>query len=95
MKGAPTFTLDTEGTCYINSSGNSGLATAGSGDVLAGILAGLLVQMRNDPCSASIAATFLHGYAGDLVAKAKTKMGMTATDVIEMLPYAFKELGVQ
>jgi hydroxyethylthiazole kinase-like uncharacterized protein yjeF len=94
MKGAPTYVFDPDGTAYINPTGNAGLATAGSGDVLAGMLVGLLAQLKGNALDAAIAGVFLHGLAGDLAADAKTKMGMTATDVTEMLPVAFKSLGI-
>lgn len=95
MKGAPTYTVDHEGTAYINSTGNAGLATAGSGDVLAGILVGMLAQMPTSTLNACIVGVYLHGLAGDLAAEIKTQFGMTATDLTDMLPTAFKRLGAR
>jgi NAD(P)H-hydrate epimerase len=95
MKGAPTYTFDVDGTAYINSTGNAGLATAGSGDVLAGILVGVLAQMPTNALNACMVGVYLHGLAGDLAAREKTQLGMTATDLTHMLPNAFKQLGAQ
>jgi NAD(P)H-hydrate epimerase len=95
MKGAPTYTFDVDGTAYINSTGNAGLATAGSGDVLAGILVGVLAQMPANALNACMVGVYLHGLAGDLAAREKTQLGMTATDLTHMLPNAFKQLGAQ
>ena len=91
MKGAPTYTVWSE-TTFINSTGNAGLATAGTGDVLSGILATMLVQNPNTSSWTAMEAVYLHGLAGDLAAKEKTMHGMTAMDVIAMLPAAFKHL---
>jgi NAD(P)H-hydrate epimerase len=99
-KGAPTYTIDKDGTAYINSTGNAGLATAGTGDVLAGMIASILAQNvqnnsgHNGACDAAMAAVYLHGLAGDFAAKEKTMHGMTASDVITMLPASFKELQI-
>lgn len=95
MKGAPTYTVDTKGTAYINSTGNVGLATAGSGDVLAGMIVSMIVQSQGEAMDATMAAVYLHGLAGDFAAKEKTTHGMTAMDVINALPLAFKEVGVE
>jgi ADP-dependent NAD(P)H-hydrate dehydratase / NAD(P)H-hydrate epimerase len=95
MKGAPTYTVTPNGTAYINTTGNAGLATAGSGDVLAGMIVSLLAQDLDIQLLPSCAAVYLHGLAGDLAAAEKTSHGMTATDVTGMLPLAFKHLGIE
>ena len=95
MKGAPTYTIESDGTAYINTTGNVGLATAGSGDVLSGITASLLAQMPDKPKEAAMSAVYLHGLAGDFAAKDKTTHSMTATDIIAYLPQAFKSLGIE
>jgi hydroxyethylthiazole kinase-like uncharacterized protein yjeF len=92
MKGAPTYTLWAD-TTFINSTGNAGLATAGTGDVLSGILATMLAQNPHMSSWIAMTGVYLHGLAGDLAAKEKTPHGMTATDVIAMLPAAFKSIG--
>lgn len=70
---------------YINVSGNDGMATAGSGDVLAGIIAGLLAQGEK-PKLAAMAGCFLHGLAGDAAAKKKGPRSMLASDILEAIP---------
>lgn len=93
-KGAPTYTIDIDGTAYINSTGNAGLATAGSGDILAGVVAGTLVQMRDRALQAAMIGAYVHGLAGDLAAKDLTQIAMTAMDVNRYLPQAYKSLGL-
>lgn len=69
---------------YLNTTGNAGMATAGSGDVLAGMIAGLLAQGMKG-MDAAVAGVYLHGLAGDLAAQRKTQTAMTATDIIECI----------
>ena len=71
--------------------GNDGMAKGGSGDILTGLLTGLLAQGM-EPFAACCAAVWLHGRAGDLAAEEKGRRGMTPLDIIEMLPYALKEV---
>jgi NAD(P)H-hydrate epimerase len=92
-KGAPTYTIDVDGTAYVNSTGNAGLATAGSGDILAGVIAGTLVQMPDRALEAAMIGAYVHGLAGDLAAKELTEVAMTAMDVNRFLPQAYKSLG--
>ncbi len=92
-KGAPTYTVDIDGTAYINSTGNAGLATAGSGDILAEMVVGTLVQMRDRAIDAATIGTYVHGLAGDLAAQDQTQIAMIATDVNGYLPQAYKALG--
>ena len=75
------------GKFYENESGNPGLATAGTGDVLTGIIAGLLAQ-RILPYEAAKMAVYLHGLAGDIAVETKTQPGLIASDIIESLPAA-------
>ena len=93
-KGVPEYTVDQDGTTYINTTGNPGMGTAGTGDVLAGITATMLAQNPESPGMAAMTAVYLDGLAGDFAALEKTMHGMTATDVIRMLPSAFKKLGI-
>jgi ADP-dependent NAD(P)H-hydrate dehydratase / NAD(P)H-hydrate epimerase len=88
LKGAPTLVAAPDGTVCINATGNPGMATAGSGDVLAGVIASLLAQ-GNDAFTAARNAVYLHGRAGDLSAREKTQSGMIASDIIDQLPSAF------
>lgn len=76
---------------WFNTTGNPGMATAGSGDVLAGIIGGLIPQMPTLVDAAKL-GVYLHGLAGDLAAAEKTMVAMTATDVLALLPAAIRQL---
>ena len=91
VKGAWTTIVTPEGNFYFNPTGNPGMATGGSGDVLTGILLGLLAQgyKQEDACKLGV---YVHGLAGDLAAEAKTEIGMTANDIIEYIPLAWKKI---
>ena len=86
LKGAPTVIASPDGRAYLNPTGNSGMATAGSGDVLTGAIAGLLGQGL-DPLNAAIAGVYLHGLAGDLAAD-ELGAGLLAGDILRMIPNA-------
>ena len=91
LKGAFTACIFPDGTVFFNSTGNPGMATGGSGDVLTGILTGLLAQ--NIPVkSAVLTGVYLHGLAGDIAAKEKTETGLVAGDLIEKIGDAWKEI---
>ena len=92
LKGAPTIVADPKGKVFVNPTGNPGMATAGSGDVLGGIIAALLGQ-GNRPLDAAINGVFVHGYAGDIARKKIGEMGMLASDILKEVPSALKELG--
>ncbi|MBN2000724.1 NAD(P)H-hydrate dehydratase [candidate division KSB1 bacterium] len=89
LKGSPTLIALPDGRIFINSTGNSGMATAGSGDVLTGTIAGLLAQGL-DAEQAAIAGVYVHGLAGDLARIEKGEMGMIAGDILNYLPQAIK-----
>jgi len=89
LKGHRTVVASPTGKIYINKTGNPGMATAGSGDVLTGMIAALLAQGVPAFDAAKIAAG-LHGLAGDLAAKKHGLAGMIATDIIEMISKAIK-----
>lgn len=91
LKGAYTATVLPNGEVYFNSTGNPGMATAGSGDVLTGVLLSLLSQGYN-PAESAILGVYLHGLAGDLAANDLTVFGVTASDIIDYLPKAFAQL---
>jgi len=91
LKGARTVMATPDGKVFINPTGNPGMASGGMGDVLAGMLAALLGQGLA-PEDAMKLAVYLHGLAGDLVASKKGEVGLIATDVIEELPCAMREL---
>ena len=90
LKGAHTAIADPLGNCYFNSTGNPGMATGGSGDVLTGMLLGLLSQGYT-ALEASILGVFLHGLAGDLAAKKKGYEALIAGDIIDYIGKAFKK----
>jgi len=94
LKGNKTVVADPSGQAYININGNPGMATAGSGDVLCGIIAGLISQGIK-PRDAAIAGVYLHGETGDYVADFKGQRGLIAGDLIKYLPdilYYFEQL---
>ena len=91
LKGAPTIISDPEGRAFLNTTGNPGMATAGAGDVLTGIVAAFLAQGLNPPDS-SILSVFLHGLAGDIAAGKKGMHSLIASDIIEEIPEAFIRL---
>ena len=94
LKGARTIIASPAGAAAINASGNPGMASGGMGDVLTGIIVSLLGQ-RYGAWDACCLGVFIHGYAADLVAEEKGEIGISATDVQEMLPYAYKRLRVE
>lgn len=91
LKGHRTITAAVDGEsrvrCFVNTTGNPGMAQGGSGDALAGLMASLCAQGEDDV----ISAVWLHGRAGDLAAEEKGERGMTVTDLIEAIPCAIKE----
>jgi len=91
LKGAGTVVAAPDGTIAINGSGNPGMASGGMGDVLTGILVSLVGQ-GYPALEACRLGVFLHGHAADLVARAKGEIGITATDVMEQLPFAYQDL---
>lgn len=91
LKGARTVISSPDGDLAINGSGNPGMATGGMGDVLTGTLAALVGQ-GYAPFTACRLAVFIHGLAADLVAADKGDIGISAVDVQEALPYAFKKI---
>ena len=91
LKGHRTLIADPEGRLAENNTGNCGMAKGGSGDVLTGLLTGLLAQGM-EPFDACCAAVWLHGRAGDLAAADKGERSMTPTDLLEQIPYALKNI---
>ncbi|TCO73158.1 NAD(P)H-hydrate dehydratase [Marinisporobacter balticus] len=91
LKGSRTVVAGPNGDIYINETGNPGMATAGSGDVLTGIVTGFIAQ-GIDPLKAAMAAVYVHGMAGDLVAEKLGEYGLMASDIVKQLPFAIKEI---
>lgn len=92
LKGHHTLIATPGGKGYFNSTGNAGMATAGSGDVLTGILTGMLAQ-KYMPLNTCILGVYLHGLAGDIAANKTSKESMIANDIIDNLGNAFKQIG--
>ena len=88
LKGACTSVSLPDGKIFFNSTGNPGMATAGSGDVLTGVILGLLGQ-RMDPENAALYGVYLHGLAGDIAAEENSEPGMIAGDIVDCLGKAF------
>jgi NAD(P)H-hydrate epimerase len=91
LKGARTLVAFSDGTVLINPTGNPGMATAGSGDVLTGLIAGLISQGLSVP-SATAAGAFIHGMAGDLYAEAHHEVPLIASDLLDKIPEALKRI---
>ncbi len=91
LKGSRTIIAQPDGNIHINPSGNPGMASGGTGDILTGMMGGLVCQGFS-PSSATIAATYAHGLAGDLVADEKGEMALIATDILEKIPPVLKEM---
>src|SRR5215510_10836450 len=93
LKGSRTIIAAPDGQVYVNPTGNAGMATAGSGDVLTGLVAGLLAQRPSEPLEATIAAVYLHGLAGDLAADRLGMRPLIASDIIANLSEAILQVG--
>lgn len=93
LKGSKTVIAEPNGNVYINVTGNSGLATAGSGDVLAGMIAGFAAQGLKLK-DAAIIGVYLHGLAGDIAAEELTEYSLTASDLINYIPAAIKAINL-
>lgn len=91
LKGARTVIARPDGLVAVCPTGNPGMATAGTGDALTGILVGLLAQGLSS-WDAACAATYIHGYAGDLAMNRLGQAGMLASDLIAQIPYALRQL---
>jgi NAD(P)H-hydrate epimerase len=87
FKGSPTLITDQEGQVSINTTGNAGMATAGAGDVLTGMIAGFLAQGLSTSEAARL-AVYLHGLAGDVARDVRGEWGVVAGDLVEAIPEA-------
>ena len=90
LKGNRTVIGFPDGSAWVNPTGNPGMATGGTGDILTGMTAGVLAQMPNDYARAAIAAVYLHGLAGDVAAERMGEHSLVATDLLDGLPEAFR-----
>ncbi len=91
LKGAPTIVFNSKGESFINSSGNSGLAKFGSGDVLTGVIAGILAQSKNLIQSA-LSGVYIHGLSADLLEVKNTQYGLMSSELMKNIPNSFKFL---
>jgi ADP-dependent NAD(P)H-hydrate dehydratase / NAD(P)H-hydrate epimerase len=91
LKGHRTLITAPDGTVWVNPTGNPGMATGGTGDVLTGLVAGLLAQHPENALLATALAVYLHGLAGDLAAESLGENSLVATDLIRFLPAAFAQ----
>lgn len=100
MKDACTVTAAPDGRIYLNQSGNAGMATAGSGDVLGGVLAGTLCRYQHASKDVSLGyqaalAVYLHGLAGDAAAEKNGVPGMKASDMLKTIPFVPLSIGIE
>lgn len=94
LKGAGTIIASPDGKARLNTTGNSGMATGGSGDVLAGMVASLLAQKASAfDCASS--AVYLHGLAGDIARRKFGRISILPTDMIECIYLSFSECGLE
>ncbi len=91
FKGAPTVTSDANGNVWINSTGNPGMGTGGMGDVLTGVIAGLMAQGLSGESAAPL-AVYIHGLAGDIASERLGIHGLIASDVLKAVPEAISSL---
>src|SRR3989338_2175098 len=94
LKGRETIVAGPNAECYINETGNVGMATGGTGDVLTGIIASFIGQGM-EPFNAAVAGVYLHGLAGDMAAKEKGVLSLIATDILNKLPEVLKTLTIK
>ncbi len=90
LKGDRTIVALPDGMAWVNPTGNPGMATGGTGDILTGMTAGVLAQMPNDYARAAIAAVYMHGLAGDVAEERMGEHSLVATDLLDALPEAFR-----
>jgi NAD(P)H-hydrate epimerase len=91
LKGPFTLVATPAGTAHFNTTGNPGMATGGSGDVLTGIITGLIAQQYS-PEQAAVSGVFIHGLAGDMAAAELSEEALIASDIVDYLGKAYKDL---
>ena len=92
LKGHRTLVAQPDGTVWVNTTGNPGMATGGTGDILTGMVAGLIAQNPERIVEAVIAAVHLHGLAGDVARESMGEYSLVATDLVKALPEAFRRV---
>jgi hydroxyethylthiazole kinase-like uncharacterized protein yjeF len=94
LKGAPSYVARPDGMVVMNPTGNPGMASGGTGDVLTGMIGGLLAQGLS-PWEASVCGVWSHGAAGDRAAESKGVLSMMASDMIEEIPRVLRDIGFE
>jgi len=92
LKGHRTVIAEPDGVVWVNTTGNPGMATGGTGDILTGMVAGFIAQNRDRIMEAVIAAVHLHGLAGDVACETLGEHSLVATDLLATLPEAFRRV---
>ena len=92
LKGHRTVIAEPDGVIWVNTTGNPGMATGGTGDILTGMVAGLIAQNPERIMEAVIAAVYLHGLAGDVACETMGEQSLVATDLLAALPEAFRRV---
>jgi len=90
LKGHRTLVVQPDGEAWVNTTGNPGMATGGTGDILTGIVAGMIAQQPKDALRAVLGAVHLHGLAGDVMRERVGEHSLVATDLLQGLPEAFQ-----
>ncbi|MFZ0278225.1 MAG: NAD(P)H-hydrate dehydratase [Candidatus Sulfotelmatobacter sp.] len=90
LKGHRTLVVRPDGEAWVNTTGNAGMATGGTGDILTGMVAGMIAQHSTDAFAAVLAAVHLHGFAGDVMRERVGEHSLVATDLLQGLPEAFR-----
>jgi len=94
LKGDRTIVADPSGEAWVNPTGNPGMATGGTGDILTGIVAGMIAQNPDRAFEAVLAAVYLHGLAGDIASESVGEHSLVGTDLVRSLPEAFERVRV-
>jgi ADP-dependent NAD(P)H-hydrate dehydratase / NAD(P)H-hydrate epimerase len=92
LKGHRTLIAEPDGEIWVNTTGNPGMATGGTGDILTGIVAGFIAQNPGRILDAVMAAVNLHGLAGDVACETMGEQSLVATDLVKALPEAFRRI---
>jgi ADP-dependent NAD(P)H-hydrate dehydratase / NAD(P)H-hydrate epimerase len=90
LKGHRTLVVRPDGEVWVNTTGNPGMSTGGTGDILTGMVAGMIAQHTKDAFAATMAAVHLHGLAGDVMRESVGEHSLVATDLLQGLPEAFR-----
>jgi NAD(P)H-hydrate epimerase len=90
LKGSRTLVVQPDGEAWVNTTGNPGMSTGGTGDILTGMVAAMLAQHPKEPMLAVCAAVHLHGLAGDVMREVVGEHSLVATDLLRGLPHAFE-----